>query len=108
MQNNTPEIIDKMNNACLPANIDADKMLQKVIQLLKTREGAKISSLPAIWLEKCNTFSVDQRNHLNMDERFVFPVNLRPSIMSSIDYGHPGRGTMLRYVVNILWPKIQR
>ena len=44
MQNNTPEIIDKVNNACLPANIDADKMLQKVIQLLKTSKNFELTS----------------------------------------------------------------
>ena len=39
----TSEIIEKLNDSYLPANYQADKMLQKVISLVKSREGAKIS-----------------------------------------------------------------
>ena len=39
MQTDASEIIDKINQAYLPANYEADKVLQKVIQLVKTREG---------------------------------------------------------------------
>ena len=108
MQTGASEIIDKINQAYLPANYEADKVLQKVIQLVKTREGSKISRLPAPWREKFNAFSVDHRNYLYMDQRLVIPANLRSSIMSSIHYGHPGRDTMLRYVADIWWPKIHR
>ena len=108
MQTGASEIIDKINQAYLPANYEADKVLQKVIQLVKTREGSKISRLPAPWSEKFNAFSVDHRNYLYMDQRLVIPANLRLSIMSSIHYGHPGRDTMLRYVADIWWPKIHR
>ena len=101
MQTGASEIIDKINQAYLPANYEADKVLQKVIQLVKTREGSKISRLPAPWREKFNAFSVDHRNYLYMDQRLVIPANLRSSIMSSIHYGHPGRDTILRYVANI-------
>ena len=101
-------VIDKINDSYLPANYEADKMLQKVIQLVKTKEGAKISRLPAPWREKFNSFSVDSRNYPYMDERLVIPTNLRTSIMSSIHYGHPGRDTMLRYISDIWWPKIHR
>ena len=101
-------VIDKINDSYLPANYEADKMLQKVIQLVKTKEGAKISRLPAPWREKFNSFSVDSRNYLYMDERLVIPTNLRTSIMSSIHYGHLGRDTMLRYISDIWWPKIHR
>ena len=62
-QNKTLEIFNKMNHAYSPANYKAAKMLQKVIQLVKTREGAKISRLPAPWREKFNTFSVEQLNY---------------------------------------------
>ena len=39
MLNNAPEGIDKTNDPFLPANYEADKMLQKVIQLVKTKDG---------------------------------------------------------------------
>ena len=39
MQTGTSEIIDKINQAYLPANYEVDKFLQKLIQLVKTREG---------------------------------------------------------------------
>ena len=71
-------------------------MLQKIITLVKSKEGAKISRLPAPWREKFNSFRIDDRDFLHMDERLVIPVNLRASIMSSVHYGHPGRDTMLR------------
>ena len=106
MLNHTSDAIDKINVSYLPANHEADKMLQKVIQLVKTKGGAKISRLTAPWREKFNSFSVDSRNYLYMDERLVIPTNLRTSIMSSIHYGHPGRDTMLRYISDIWWPKI--
>ena len=51
MQTDASEMIDKTNEAYLPANYEADKVLQKVIQLVKTREGSKISRLPAPWTE---------------------------------------------------------
>ena len=108
MLNNTSEVIDKINDSYLPANYEADKMLQKIIQLVKSKEGAKISRLPAPWREKFSSFSVDSRNYLYMDERLVIPTNLRASIMSSIHYEHPGRDTMLRFVADIWWPKIHR
>ena len=107
-QTDASEIFDKINQAYSPANFEADKVLRKVIQLVKTREGSKISRLPAPWIEKFNAFSVDHRNYLYMDQRLVIPANLRSSIMSSIHYGYPGRDTMLRYVADIWWPKIHR
>ena len=39
--------INKINESFLPANYEADKNLQKVINLVKTREGGKISRLPS-------------------------------------------------------------
>ena len=100
--------MDTINDSYMPANYEADKMLQKIIQLVKSKKGAKISRLPAPWREKFSSFSVDSRNYLYMDERLVIPTNLRASILSSIHYGHPGRDTMLRFVADIWWPKIHR
>ena len=104
----TSEIIEKLNDSYLPANYQADKMLQKIISLVKSMEGAKISRLPAPWREKFNSLSIDERGFLYMDERLVIPASLRASIMSSVHYGHPGRDTMLRYIADIWWPKIHR
>ena len=98
----------KMTDSYLPANYQADKMLQKVISLVKSRGGAKISRLPAPWREKVNSLSIDEKGLLYMDERLVIPASLRASIMSSVHYGHLGRDTMLRHTSDIWWPKIHR
>ena len=85
------------------------KCFKKVFQLLvKLKKGAKIARLPAPWRKKFNSFSVDSRNYLYVDERLVIPTKLHASIMSSIHYGQPGRDTMFRYISDIWWPKIHR
>ena len=104
----TSEIVEKMNDSYLPATYQADKMIQKVIALVKSREGAKIARLLAPWREKFNSLSIDNKGFLYMDERLGIPANLRASIMSSMHYGHPGRDTMLRYISDIWWTKIHR
>ena len=58
--------------------------------------------------KKCSTNLASTRNFLDMDERLFIPPNLRPSNMSSIHYGHPGRDTMLRYVEDIRWSTYHR
>lgn len=100
--------INFINKSFLPANYEADKTLQKVIELVKRREGAKISRLPNPWRERFNAFSVDDQNFLYRDERLVIPSNLRKSILSAVHYGHPGRDTMLKTVAEIWWPHIHR
>ena len=105
---NMSEAIDKINEAILPANYEAEKQLQKIIALVKTREGGKISRLPSPWREKFNSLSVDERNFLFLDNRLVIPQNLRASIMSALHYGHPGRDNMLRGIADIWWPKCHR
>ena len=79
MQNDSINVIDKIKESYLPAKYEADKMLQKIIHLVKTKEVAKISRLPAPGREKFNSFSIDSRNYLYMDERLVIPTNLRAS-----------------------------
>ena len=39
MENTASGVIDKTNVSYLPANYEADKMLQRVIQTIKTQEG---------------------------------------------------------------------
>ena len=41
-----------------------------------------------------------------LDERLVTPKKLRPIIMQSQHYGHPGRDSMLATVSNVWWPKL--
>ena len=43
MLNYTSEFIHKINDSFLPANSEAEKLLQKVIHLVKSKEGAKFS-----------------------------------------------------------------
>ena len=43
MLNHTPEVIDKINDSFPNANYEVNIMLQKVIQLVTSMEGAKIS-----------------------------------------------------------------
>ena len=43
-----------------------------------------------------------------MDERLVFPKTLRPIILHSLHYGHPGRDSMLATVANVWWPRLHR
>ena len=108
MQIDTSESIEKLHDSNRPVNYQADKMLQTVIALVKSRERAKISRLPAPWREKFKSVSIDDKRFLYMDERLVIPANLRPSNMSSVHYGHLGRDTMLRYISDMWWPKIHR
>ena len=56
--NHRSKIIDRINDFFLPANYEADKMLQKLINLVQTKEGAKISKLPAPWREKFNSVEI--------------------------------------------------
>ena len=43
-----------------------------------------------------------------MDERLVIPESLRPTILRSLHYGHPGRVSMLATVANVWWPRLHR
>ena len=81
--------IDKINESILPANCEADKQLQKIMHLVKTREGENLE-VASPWRETFNSLSVDNRNFLYMDNRLVISQNLRASIMSALHYGHPG------------------
>ena len=43
-----------------------------------------------------------------MDERSMVPKVMRPIILRSLHYGHPGRDSMLSTVSNVLWPSLHR
>ena len=107
MNDKSPSI-KLLNEKLLPANYVADKLIQRVISLVKTYNKTGISRLPSPWRVKFQSFSVDDKNLLYMDNRLVIPQSMRPMIMCSLHYGHPGRDSMLAMVEDIWWPRIHR
>ena len=43
-----------------------------------------------------------------MDERLVIPKVLRPTILRSLHYGHPGRDSIDATVSKMWWPRLHR
>ena len=107
MSDKSPSI-KLLNEKLLPANYVADKLIQRVISLVKTYNKTGVSRLPSPWREKFQTFSIDDKNLLYMDNRLVIPQSMRSMIMCSLPYGHPGRDSMLAMVEDIWWPRIHR
>ena len=97
-----------LNEKLLPANYHADKTIQKVISIVKSYNRTAVSRLPSPWREKFQSFSVDERVFLYMDNRLVIPNSMRAMIMCSLHYGHPGRDAMLAMIGDIWWPRIHR
>ena len=97
-----------LNEKLLPANYHADKTIQKVISIVKNYNRTPVSRLPSPWREKFQSFSVDEREFLYMDNRLVIPNSMRAMIMCSLHYGHPGRDAMLAMIGDIWWPRIHR
>ena len=60
------------------------------------------------WREKFQSFSVDEKDLLYMDNCSVIPQPMRSMIMCSLHYGHPGRDSMLAMIEDIWWPRIHR
>ena len=102
------EILQTLGNYTFAADFESDDFLQKLIGLLKKPDSTKINLLPAPWREKFRYLSVDSNNYLHMDERLVIPKLLRPIIMRSMHYGHPGHESMLATVSNVWWPRLHR
>ena len=100
--------IKLLNEKMLPANHAADKLIQRVIVLVINYNKTGISRLPSPWREQFQSFSIDSRDFLYMDNRLVIPQSLRPMIMCSLHYGHPGRDSMLSMSSDIWWPRIHR
>ena len=107
MSDKSPSI-KLLNEKLLPANYVADKLIQRVISLVKTYNKTGVSRLPSPWREKFQSFSIDDKNLLYMDNRLVIPQSMRSMIMCSLHYGHPGRDSMLAMVEDIWWPRIHR
>ena len=70
-----------LNEKLLPANYHADKTIQKVISIVKNYNRTAVSRLPSPWRENFQSFSVDEREFLYMDNRLVIPNSKRAMIM---------------------------
>ena len=81
-----------------PANYHADKTVQKVISIVKNYNRTAVSRLPSPWREKFQSFSVDERDCLYMDNRLVILSSMRAMIMCSL---HPGCDAMLAMIGDI-------
>ena len=93
--------IKLLNEKLLHANDIADKLIQKVISLVKTYNKTGGSRLLSPCREEFQSFSVDEKNLLYMDYRLVIPQSMRPMIMCFLHYGHPGRDSMLAMIEDI-------
>ena len=100
--------IKQLNEKLLPANYCADKLIQRVIRLVKNYNKTGVTRLPTPWREKVQTFSLDERGFLYTDNRLVIPQAMRAMIMCCQHYGHPGRDAMPAIVEDIWWPRIHR
>ena len=107
MSDKSPSI-KLLNGKLLPANYVADKQIHKMISLVKTCNKTGVSRLPSPWREKFQSFSVDEKNLLYMDNRLVIPQSMRSMIMCSLHYSHPGRDSMLAMIEDIWWSRINR
>ena len=105
--NQSPSI-KALNEKLLPAYYNADKLIQRVIRLLKNYNKTGVTRLPSPWREKFQAFSLDEREFLYMDNHLVIPQAMKPMIMCSLHYGHPGRDAMLAMIEDIWWPRIHR
>ena len=93
--------LQNLGNYTFAAEFEADDFLQKVITLQKRPDATKINRLTAPWREKFKCFSLDSNDFFYMDERLVIPKVLPPIILRSLNYGHPGRDSMLATVSNV-------
>ena len=105
---NQISLLQTLGGNTLAATYEADEVLQKVIELVKDKKTSKINKLPSPWREKFRALSVDRYDFMYMDERLVIPAILRPVILRSQHYGHPGRDAMLSTVSAVWWPKLHR
>ena len=105
---NQTKILQTLGNYTFAAHFESDDFLQKIVGLMKKPDSTKINRLPAPWRKKVKCFSLDSNNYLYMDERLIIPKLLRPVLIQSLHYGHPGRDSMLKTVSNIWWPHLHR
>ena len=105
---NQVEVLQTLGNFTFASQYKIDEFLQKIRLLIKKPDSTKINRFPTPWREKFRCLSLDQHDFIYMDERLVIPKKLRPIIMRSLHYGHPGRDVMLATVSNVWWPRLHR
>ena len=105
--NQSPSI-KALNEKLLPDNYSAEKLTQRVIRLVKNYNKTGVTRLQSPWREKFQAFSLDEREFFYMDNILVIPQAMRPMIMCSLHYGHPGRDAMLAMIEDIWWPRFHR
>ena len=98
----------KISQNYVQANYENDRNIQNIIRLIKDKNPAVISRLPPPWREKFNSFSLDSKNLLYMDQRLVIPKDMRENVLRAIHFGHAGRDAMLREASDVWWPRIHR
>ena len=98
----------KISNVYVKANAENDRLIQKVIHLVKNSNNAIIARLPPPWRERLNYFAVDSNDSLYMDNRLVIPRDMRENVLRAIHFGHAGRDSMLREAADIWWPRNHR
>ena len=91
-----------------PMQKTIDRLIQKVISLVRSRNKPVIARLPPPWREKFNSFSVSENGLLYMDNRLVIPKDMRENVLRAIHFGHAARDAMLREASDILWPRVHR
>ena len=102
---NQIELLQTLGIFTFGSQYETDEFLQKVINLMDT---TITNRLPTPWREKFRSLGLDQHDFLYMHERLVIPKTLRPIIMRSLRYGHPGRDSMLATLSNVWWPRLHR
>ena len=105
---NQIEGLQMLGNYTFVAQYETNEFIQKIVGLLKKPDTTEISRLPTPWREKFKCLSLDANDFLYKDELLVFPKALRLVFIRSLDYGHPGRDTMLATVSIVWWPRFHR
>ena len=108
LQRKSDRILQTLGNYTFASQNEIDELIQKIVTSIQKPDSTKINRLPTPWREKLRCLSLDQNKFMYMDERLVIPKALRPIIIRSLHYGHPGRDTMLATVSNIWSPRLHR
>ena len=98
----------KISQNYVQANYENDRNIQKIIRVIRDKNPAVISRLPPPWREKFNSFSLDSKKLLYMDQRLVIPKDMRENVLRAIHFGHAGRDALLREASDVWWPRIHR
>ena len=59
-----------------------------------------------MWQQRFKDFELNENDFIYVDERLLFPEELRKPIFCSLHWGHPSRDAMLQAVVDIWWQNI--